>query len=72
MPGKSVNILFVLAYEDEPRLASTVLPGKFAVALRSPHNRLNNVVFPTFGLPRSKMDLAALGCTTGVVITVFF
>ena len=43
-----------------PTRASTVLPGKFAVALRKPHSRLNNVVFPTFGFPRIKTDDATV------------
>ena len=51
-----------------PTRASTVLPGKFAVALRKPHSRLNSVVFPTFGLPKIKTDDATVdsGSTSDV------
>ena len=61
-PGKSVNVLFVAPEELVPIRASTVLPGKFEVALRKPQNLLNSVVFPTFGLPNNNTELVALGC----------
>jgi hypothetical protein len=56
MPGRSVKTRFVPAEEDIPLRASTVDPGKLAVALRNPHNRLNNVVLPTFGFPKSNTE----------------
>ena len=56
MPGKSVNLRFTEHLVALPTLASTVLPGKFAVALRNPQILLNNVVLPTFGLPISNTE----------------
>jgi|TARA_B110000881_G_C18242018_1_gene349052 hypothetical protein len=59
-----MKVRLVLEEKDVPFLDSTVEPGKFAVALRKPQRRLNNVVLPTFGFPRINTELVVFDLDT--------